>query len=181
MRRWFGALLALGAWAAWADEPVPVCYNYGCFSQELVIFPDSRLAWAGGLLGAAGTAQQEREYLSLVVGELYAVAAEQSPIGADRGGNIADEGEYGSMDCIDHSTTTTRFLRLLEGRSWLRFHYVGPIVDRRYLLLSRHYAASIEEKASGAMFAVDSWFVDNGEPAVILPLADWEEGGGPDV
>lgn len=32
-----------------------------------------------------------------------------------------------------------------------------------------------------ARFAVDTWFVDHGEPAVILPLADWLNGEGPNV
>jgi len=30
-------------------------------------------------------------------------------------------------------------------------------------------------------FAVDSWYVDNGQPAVILPLAEWFNYGGPDA
>jgi hypothetical protein len=33
----------------------------------------------------------------------------------------------------------------------------------------------------GERYAVDSWFVDNGEPAVVLPLAEWLNGGGPNV
>jgi hypothetical protein len=46
-----------------------------------------------------------------------------------------------------------------------------------------HYSAVIEELADGeaARFVVDSWFVDNGQPAVILPLDEWKKGAGPDV
>ena len=33
----------------------------------------------------------------------------------------------------------------------------------------------------GERYVVDSWFVDNGEPAVVLPLAEWLKGGGPNV
>ena len=46
-----------------------------------------------------------------------------------------------------------------------------------------NWSAVIEEKRGGAVsqFVVDSWFVDNGQPAVILPLADWKKGAGPDV
>jgi len=33
----------------------------------------------------------------------------------------------------------------------------------------------------GQRYVVDSWFVDNGEPAVVLPLAEWLNGGGPNV
>ena len=44
----------------------------------------------------------------------------------------------------------------------------------------------VDEAADGAdrpgeRYVVDSWFVDNGEPAVVLPLAEWLKGGGPNV
>lgn len=174
-------MLWAAALAVSADELVMVCYNYGCLNEELVVFHEGRLTWAGSLLAAAVTPRREREYLSLVIGKLYADAGRQSPISVDRGGNLADGGEPGSMDCIDHSTTTTRFLQMIERRGDLRFHRVGEIVSRPFLLVSSHFAASIEDKVSGERFAVDSWFVDNGEPAVILPLVEWEDGGGPDV
>ena len=113
------------------------------------------------------------------------------------------------MDCIDHSLTTTRFLRLLEARGMLRYHTVEERVLRSRFLLFQHYAAQIVERDSApraqlevaevpgvvsdsrdakvaavpmaARFAVDSWFYDNGLPAAILPLADWNAGEGPDV
>jgi hypothetical protein len=28
---------------------------------------------------------------------------------------------------------------------------------------------------------VDSWFFDNGQPAVVMPLAQWHAGEGPNV
>jgi hypothetical protein len=101
------------------------------------------------------------------------------------------------MDCIDHSTTTTRFLRMLEKRRWLRYHRVLEPVARHSLLVFEHYSAVIEASPlrlaptakAGAMsgreqlsrFVVDSWFVNNGQPAVILPIDEWMDGGGPDV
>jgi len=33
----------------------------------------------------------------------------------------------------------------------------------------------------GEKFVIDSWFVEQGEPAVVLPLADWLDGDGPYV
>jgi hypothetical protein len=180
--RWrFALVLALVATMAQADELVKVCYNYGCYTEDLVLFADSRLDWARQLLAAATTPQREREFVSLAIGQFYTWAAEQTPIGADRGGNYADEGRPGSMDCIDHSTTTDRFLRLFASHGWLRFHRVGEIVVRHRWIFSQHFSALIEERAGGARFVVDSWFLDNGEPAVVLPLEDWESGGGPDA
>jgi len=218
----FVCLLLAGLWAAWAqaDERIAVCYNYGCLSESSVLFSEARLrAIAAPLQGAASPAE-ERAVLARVVGDLYAWAGEQSPISADRGGNFADGGVMGRMDCIDHSTTTDRLLRLLEQRGWLNWHRVVAKERRVRVVLFQHFSAVIEELPAprsglpvsrvpdhvpvllalcncqevvndvpqravageaGARFVVDSWFVDNGKPAAILPLDEWMDGGGPDV
>lgn len=41
-------------------------------------------------------------------------------------------------------------------------------------------AATDSEPESGR-YVIDSWFVEPGEPAVVLPLDDWLDGGGPNV
>ena len=73
--------------------------------------------------------------LAVAIGELYGWAGEQSEIGNDRGGNYADGDAPGKMDCIDHSTTTTRLLRLLEARGWLRLHRVLEPEVRNWALV----------------------------------------------
>jgi hypothetical protein len=88
------------------------------------------------------------------------------------------------MDCIDHSTSTTRLLRLLEARGSLSWHRVlEPEVRNWAFVFPAHWSAVIEEKTDVAAprFVVDSWFVDNGQPALLLPLEDWKKGAGPDV
>lgn len=176
-------LLAL-AGAAHADERVMVCHGYGCLVQEPVSFSKGQLGEIRRLLFAAADATEERQRLAEALGRLYAWAGQQSDIRNDKGGNFADEGVAGRMDCIDHATTTTRLLRLLERQGYLRWHRVGePEMRSVALIFAPHYSAVIETLGGGEAeaFAVDSWFVDNGEPAVILPLADWKKGAGPDV
>ena len=178
-----------------------VCYNYGCYTQAEVTFSAAQLAAIGTSLRAAD-AVGERERLAVAIGQLYAWAGAQSPIFADKGGNLADEAVYGRMDCIDHSLTTTGFLRLLEAKGMLRYHRVGERVLRSRFLFFEHYAAQVIEhdaalraqvgeavsdtpamdsRPEAARFAVDSWFFDNGQSAVVLPLANWMAGEGPDV
>ncbi|MGL5632677.1 MAG: hypothetical protein ACRDD3_09965, partial [Azovibrio sp.] len=53
-------------------------------------------------------------------------------------------------------------------------------------IIFQHFSAVVEvlhepEKIPPERYVVDSWFVDNGKPAVILPLAAWMQGEGPDV
>lgn len=187
---WCALMLFLAVGSARADERVDVCFNYGCASVQTVVFSESQVAWTQDVLGKAQTAGQERTLLSLVLGHLYAWAGRQSPIAADRGGNFNDDEIDGRMDCIDHSTTTTRLLRMLDRRGALNFHRVLEPAWRGVLGFPTHYSAQIEEIRPYMMpaetehiqrFAVDSWFVDNGEPAIILPLEDWQDGGGPHV
>lgn len=224
MKRWLAVPLFAWGLAAGADETVAVCYNYGCVAQAEIVYGEARLREIGGLLALADSAESERALLGQAIGRLYAWAGEQSPVRNDRGGNYPDDGVGGRMDCIDHSTSTTRLLRLLEGRGMLRWHRVLDPQRRVRVLLFQHFSAVIEvlpeprrveeaplpdyipamlalcdcaaaladipqprvAAASPAgtepeRFAVDSWFVDNGQPAVILPLADWLQGEGPDV
>lgn len=184
MHRWLFVILALLPGLGLADERVKVCYGYGCLVQADVRYSDGQLGDVRRLLFAAVDAAEERKMLALAIGRLYAWAGEQSDIHNDRGGNYADAGIPGKMDCIDHSTSTTRLLGLLAERGYLRWHRVREIEARNFAwLIPSHWSAVIEEKKDGEAprFVVDSWFVDNGQPAVILPLDEWKKGAGPDV
>ena len=182
--RLLSLLILVAAGFAVADESVPICYGYGCIAQAQIRFSDAQLDEVGRQLALAVDAENERKLLGAAIGRLYGWAGEQSDIRNDRGGNYADGHAPGRMDCIDHSTSTTRLLRLLEARNYLRWHRVlEPAVRNWALVFPAHWSAVIEEKRGGAVsqFVVDSWFVDNGQPAVLLPLADWKKGAGPDV
>lgn len=186
---WLGGLLLLASLTAAADQRVSVCFNYGCYAQAEVVYREAQLSEVRALLAAPRDAAHERERIALAVGRLLGWAGEQTPISADRGGNYADDGVHGKMDCIDHSTTTTRLLRLIEGRGWLHHHQVLEPAGRRRYVIFDHYAAQIEERGpdgfeqlngrAPARYVVDSWFFDNGQPAAIMPLARWLAGESP--
>jgi hypothetical protein len=178
--------LALAA-TAQADERIVVCYNYGCAAEAPVRYTEAQLVWARKAMGVAKNAEQERKVLGPVIGRLYYWAGQQTPIYADRGGNYLDDALPGSMDCIDHSTTTTRLLTMMERLHMLNFHRVLQPAKRTRFFMFDHFSAVIEELPPNWLphakirHEEDSWFVDNGKPAVILPLEDWKDGAGPDV
>ncbi|WP_306603634.1 hypothetical protein [Azonexus sp.] len=181
-------LLFWSSTAVFAEETLPICHGYSCVAQVDIRYSRGQLGDVRRQLFSAVDAADERKMLAEVIGQLYRWAGQQSDVRNDRGGNYADGHAPGKMDCIDHSTSTTRLLGLLEKRGYLRWHRVlAP--EPRYLLglVASHWSAVIEEITENndagdmARFVVDSWFVDNGEPAVILPLADWKKGAGPDV
>jgi hypothetical protein len=191
--RWLGGLLLLCSLSCGAAQRVTVCFNSGCLAQAEVVYSDEQLRVLAAILGASRDAAQERQAIGVAVGRLLGWAGQQSPIGADRGGNYADAAAYGKMDCIDHSTTTTRLLKMVETQGMLRYHRVLDPVLRRFLVFD-HFSAQIEEiEASGAgeaaaaaedgreaaRYVVDSWFFDNGQPAAVMPLANWRAGESP--
>jgi hypothetical protein len=189
--RFLGVLLLLCSLTAGAGERVSICFNYGCASSASVVFSTAQLAEVQGLLDDASDAAHERELIAVVIGRLLGWAGKQSPIWADKGGNYADEGISGMMDCIDHSTTTTRLLNLLARHGWLRWHRVLAPEVRTRLLIFDHWSAVIEEEPkapfrdehlfSRVRYAVDSWYNDNGKPAVVMPLDHWLDWEGPDA
>lgn len=226
MRLWLSVCL-MCVQMVWAqgvraqDAVVPVCFNYGCASQQDVQVGLAELERVRARLLLAGDAEAEREALADIVGQLYGLAGRQTPVNADRAGNYLDFAVEGRMDCIDHSTTTTRWLQLLVQHGMLRFHRVlEPARRTRWVL--QHFGAVIEEiepppglrpeptvpdhvplmlalcdcaevlddipalpplasSRPGERYVVDSWFVDNGEAAIVLPLANWLDGEGPNV
>lgn len=211
-----------------ADGSFRICFDYGCHSERDVGVPGATLDAIRRQLQLAPDAAAERRVLAQSVGVLLAEAGRQTPVAADRAGNFLDQEVDGRMDCIDHSTSTTRILRMIEAHGWLRFHRVLEPA-RRTRLIMQHFGAVVEEAAprrpepararapgapdymavmlaqcdcaevmndvrrpdqsaaaadeadGGNRYVVDSWFVDNGEAAIVLPLAEWLEGGGPNV
>jgi hypothetical protein len=172
------AALGLAAIDAFAAEPasVRICYDYGCKSQDDVMFDESTFAIVDQMLRTADDAVSERYAVAAVVARLYVEAGRQTPIWHDHGGDAADEG-IGSMDCVDHATNTTTFLRLLEGRGLLRFHQVGGTVKRGFF--AEHWSAQLIEVPAGTAYAVDSWYYELGMPAVVMPLSAWRAGQRP--
>lgn len=186
MRPLLAALAALAvAMPVHAETRVEVCFNYGCINKSTARFSAAELETVRAVLARARNPAEERTAIAAAVGMLYAAAGRQTPIHADRAGNLLDEGEHGRMDCIDHTTTTTAFLNLLARRGWMRHHVVDESAKRSSSIVFEHLSAVIAQKntAAGAesRYAVDSWFVDNGQPAVVLRLDEWMSGGGPDV
>jgi hypothetical protein len=184
MRRWLLPFFLLLPGTLPAAETVRICYGYSCLAQADIRYTEGQLGELRRLLISTVNPENERKMISEAVGRLYAWAGEQSEIHNDRGGNYADGHVSGKMDCIDHSTSTTRLLKLLEARGYLRWHRVLSPEGRGFAgVFVTHWSAVIAEKTEGEAprFVVDSWFVDNGQPAVILPLDEWKKGAGPDV
>lgn len=177
--RYIALLLLLSSSATTPAQEINVCYNYDCVDQARVKFDRNDLVYINSFFDEADNPSAERTSIRLAVGAMSQIAGKQTPIHNDKGGNDHEEEIEGRMDCIDHSRTTTEYLKFLEARGWLQFHRVLSPAHRAPLLFNDHWSARIEETDSGAQYVVDTWFLDNGEPAIIFTLEDWLKGAAP--
>ena len=91
-----------------------------------------------------------------------------------------DAGWPAEMDCIDESTNTTIYLTLFKRQGLLHHHEIMDRSTRGWFLFGMpHTTAVVNERANDSLWAVDSWFLDNGEPPFIVPLRTWRRGWKP--
>jgi hypothetical protein len=166
-------------------EPTPerfsVCYDFGCASIAFVsLAPEEWAQIRSRFEPPATDAAAERERVREAIALLERITGERIGTKKDKGGTFfSGEGDF-QMDCIDESTNTTYYMRMLERQGLLRWHRVGETVTRGWFLFGwPHTAATLVERDGGARWVVDSWFLDNGYPPFILPVELWRSGWNP--
>ncbi|HEY5719506.1 MAG TPA: hypothetical protein VIW02_03915 [Gammaproteobacteria bacterium] len=175
-RRLLAASLLLLPLVAGAGPRFSVCYDFGCAVRaEIALLDHEWGAIIAPLQARAADSDGERARLAEAVARFEQVVGRYTPTSADRGGsNYRAPEESGQMDCIDESTNTTTYLRLLAEAGLLRWHEVDEIAVRQRWLFAFHRSAVIRELDSGERFVVDSWAHDNGEPPLIQSLRAWD-------
>jgi hypothetical protein len=187
------AVLALNACVAVTLPPRPevilaatpehfsVCHGYSCRDIDTLALDPAQLKTLTALFDKPPPdAAAERKRLATAIASMERWVGPRTGTDHDLGGTFPGFGKPGQMDCIDESTNTTTYLTLFASRGWLRFHRVAARMTRGFLPLAwPHTTAVIIETATGQRYAVDSWFLDNGQPPFILPLEIWQAGWKP--
>jgi len=163
-------------------ENVRHCRGYGCKYIVNVAMSERdwhkiRLAFRPKAKNAAAERKQIARAIALFEQTVGPLAGTQY----DERGTFRKTGDY-QLDCVDESTNTTTYLAVLENAKLLKFHTVaGPIIRMPIIHAGRwpHQTAVVTETKTGTLYAIDSWFRDNGTPADIIPLKEWKEGWKP--
>ena len=155
-----------------------VCHGYNCRYKTRITFSDGDIDTLRAAFAANGaTAAAEREEMSQAVAFLETITGAVIGTADDPGAVLENEhiGDPTRQDCVDEAATTTGYLVLLANNGMLRHHTVSEPAQRGWLIDGRwqHYTAVVEESATGERYVVDSWFRDNGQPAVVMSLSDW--------
>lgn len=159
-----------------------LCFNHSC--QKVKSVGLSQKQWNEVrqiFTPRPADAKAERAAIARAIGRLEVLVAPTINSQNDKGRNFQGSFAQGSqLDCIDESTNSTTYLTLMQRNGLLKFHEVRPTSTRGWIINGMpHTTAVIRELATGADFAVDSWFHDNGVPPEILPLDQWSDGWNP--
>ncbi len=165
--------------------PVPerfsVCHGHGCRWLDTVgLTPEQWLEVRRLFEPPAPDAAAERRRIATAVAYLERLSGARTGTAGDLAMTRFDRTGPDQLDCIDESTNTTTYLRLLESGGLLRHHAVAPRATRG-LFIGRwpHTTAVIREIPGATAYAVDSWFHPNGAAPEILPLEVWRDGWRP--
>ena len=152
------------------------CTDYHCDVQQSVTLSASQWQLVRELFSSVDSPSGERERIRQAIALLEIIVGEITGTWRDLGGNVAGSGQAGQIDCISESINTTTYLHLLFDDGLLRWHEIGERQLRRRFIIVEHWTAVIVDRGNGERFAVDSWYLDNGHPPMILPLVDWLAG-----
>ena len=138
------------------------CFDFGCKTTREVRFGAARwqavrAEFSSGVIDA----ESERQAIRRAVALMERFSGEITGTYLDKGGNYPGYDLPRQMDCIDESTNTYQYLSALEERELLQWHRID-LKRRRIVWFSTHWTASIRELDSDQVFAVDSWYEDNG-------------------
>jgi hypothetical protein len=198
--RWWFSLAALFlASAAHADGPAitrvlqqapslkgfEFCHGGGCAQVANVsISPEEWQQVVNVFTPQPESAEVERSCIANAIGLMEKIVGAKTGTSSDRAGTFGNSNIPGQLDCNDESTNSTTYVKLMIRAGLIRFHEIQDTKTRNFFYNGwPHTTAVIREKPSdstpGKSYAVDSWFYDNGKPAVIIPLSVWQSGWRP--
>jgi len=169
----------VGAYGISSVRPDDFAYCHGAACQTLnkvTLTADEWTYVQAPLVPAAAAASEERERIAAAVARYEETVGAKTGTANDKGGNLS--GLFGSsqIDCVSETVNTTTLILMLDDAGLLRWHTPWNPSSRFTVSGWFHSTAVVREKASGVDYAIDSWFYDNGQPAAVVALKDWQAG-----
>lgn len=156
-----------------------VCYNWACAVQAEVTFTPRDLAEVRMEMGrCTGQTLYERlQRVRIGIWQMELMAQKYIPeLANDLAINDQDQDLDGRTDCIDNSSNTTTFLRVLRDLQDLPGWRIAEAVVRDRLTEDVHWTAVITDEGTGEDWAVDSWYRPHGHLPFVQPLGAWGAG-----
>ena len=157
-----------------------ICYHGTCEETTEVRLRLEQWQQVRNVFKDHKTGADEREQIRQAVALMEDIVGKLTGTDRDKAGTFAHLGEEGQLDCVDESINTSFYMQMMANDGLIRTHSVEDRAHRGFFLNRwPHSTAVIRDKQSGKVFAVDSWFMDNGQPPYIIPLQEWDDGWKP--
>ena len=158
-----------------------VCHGGTCAIVSQAALDEEQWARIAAVFATpAADAREERARIVEAIARFETAVGGITDTADDRAENRTGNAWWSRMDCIDESTNSTTYLRILSRQGKLRFHRVEARVTRGFFLFGwPHTTAVVSEAKTASRWAVDSWFHENGRPPEIVPLELWSTGWRP--
>ena len=168
------SLLSLGKPVLANNADFMHCYDFGCKSVQPVSFSPVQWQSLGEIFARPALSPWlEKQQIRAAVALMERFSGSQVGTERDKGGNYPGTDISHQQDCIDESTNTLQYLLALEQRDWLRWHEVEGKQRRVSWLIFIHWTAVIRDVHNDELYAVDSWYLDNGAKPYVQKLDDW--------
>lgn len=169
-----------------STQTFPHCFAYGCENRTDIHFTAADWKPIEQIFRQVSqNPAAEREKIARAIAVFEQKSGIQAGTAADKAGTFGEMfANANQHDCVDESLNTTIYLQLMDKKGLLRHHAPDSPTVRLPLIHSGswpHQTAVLRENESGELFAVDSWFHDNGYPPEIVPLEDWKDGWKPSI
>lgn len=166
-----------------SPQAFSICYGYGC--KEIARLSLQAAEWREIrrlFVPPPADSQEERSRIALAIARLESLVGDMTNTRFDKGGTF-NGGLWSSerqMDCIDESTNSTTYLKILESEGLLHRHRVLSPASRGFFIFGwPHNTAVILDTSNNRKYAVDSWFHDNGIAPEIIDFTTWRSGWDP--
>jgi hypothetical protein len=158
-------------------DTVTVCHAYGCKEQTPFTFSQQDIAEISVLMARTrrnDSPAEERRAMAYAIAWMERRVAPTVGTATDRPSmDFIGSGDSTQQDCVDEATNTTSYLLVLDRHGLLKHHTVERPFAKDSINRWTHWAALIEEKGTGARYAIDSSSGPNGENPTVQAEASF--------
>ncbi len=153
-----------------------VCHGFSCSARTEVHFTDKQ--WNDIIAvfkEPSKTAAEEREKISRAVALIEKQVTASTGMKPDLGEARTFEADQHQMDCIDEAINTSLYLRFLGDAGVYKWHKAAEPIHRGYFVdgMWPHNSGAVREIETGEIYAIDSYYFNNGIDAAVVPIDVW--------
>jgi hypothetical protein len=164
------------------------CKEFGCaFWYTLSLDAGQRAEIEAIFTPAPASAGEERARIALAVAAMERIRGAMIGTAKDVAGTLfTDTGPDADqqLDCFAEASNTTISIQVFRSMGFVKFHTIMEPEIRGWPYkvtggISPHSTARLADNATGIVWAIDSWYTDNGGEVYVVEFDDWAGGWHP--